>query len=163
MFRLIGSLPRVGPVIRSSLAAAGIIQVSEKKCRPRADNLWRFVRNGQRRRAPVYERLLDLARSDADGVHVGSTVDLPARRRIVGPRDWWGLDPRSNRPARPCCGADYIGIGPVFLRRRRNSPSAGLILSARRRQNHTPVYAIGGIHLDNIDVLSPPRSPRGCL
>ena len=91
---------------------------------------------------------------DADGVHVGQE-DLPpaAVRRLVGPDRIVGVSVRTMREyeAAVADGADYIGVGPVFpTRTKDSSPLEPGFLSAVMAISPIPVVAIGGITEETI-------------
>lgn len=99
-----------------------------------------------------------------DGVHLGQT-ELPptAVRQLVGQEMLLGLSTRTpeqvifamNEPI------DYIGIGPVFPSTTKEFTShlgPELVQQVMNLGVSFPVFAIGGIHLENIDSLL----PTGC-
>jgi thiamine-phosphate pyrophosphorylase len=99
----------------------------------------------------------DLARLiHADGVHLGQD-DLPVKeaRRIVGPDALIGVSTHQLDDVRRAerDGADYLGAGPIFSSRTKDFESlAGLeYLRSVRGETALPTFAIGGIHLGNID------------
>ncbi|MBN2909066.1 thiamine phosphate synthase [Polycladomyces sp. WAk] len=94
---------------------------------------------------------------DADGVHVGQE-DLPARevRRLIGPDKILGVSAENVAEARQAIedGADYIGVGPMFLTS--SKADAGFpiypeALQAIREQLEEPfpIVGIGGITASN--------------
>jgi thiamine-phosphate pyrophosphorylase len=95
----------------------------------------------------------------ADGVHVGQG-DMPlSQARAIAPTLCIGLSTHSLAQARQAerLGASVIGFGPVFSTASKDNPDpvvgvAGLaeIVAAVR----TPVVAIGGIDLTNIDYVA---------
>jgi thiamine-phosphate pyrophosphorylase len=92
---------------------------------------------------------------DADGVHVGQD-ELTARdaRRIVGPDRLVGVSTHSIDQARAAVleGADYLGVGPVFVSQTKAFDSlAGLaFVSQAAAEIALPWYAIGGITPQNV-------------
>lgn len=99
----------------------------------------------------------DVARMcGADGVHVGQE-DLPvaAVRRVMGEEAWVGVSTHSPEEARRAevDGADYIGFGNVFgtTSKADATPPQGVeALAGICRSVSIPVYAIGGVGLDNL-------------
>ncbi|MEA3305527.1 MAG: thiamine phosphate synthase [Candidatus Omnitrophota bacterium] len=98
---------------------------------------------------------VDIARVvGADGVHLGQS-DMPIKdaRRIVG-KKIIGMSTHSLKEANAAqkSGADYIGIGPVFKSRTRKktSPISPPVLKSVNKNIDIPVFAIGGISLENI-------------
>ncbi len=98
----------------------------------------------------------DLARlAGADAVHLGQD-DLPIAeaRTLFGTRGWMGQSTHSREQARQAVleGADYLGVGPLFFSRTKAfSDVPGLsLLRAVCQELSTPVFAIGGITLDNL-------------
>ncbi|MBM7855435.1 thiamine-phosphate pyrophosphorylase [Desulfohalotomaculum tongense] len=100
---------------------------------------------------------IDLALAvGADGVHVGQE-DLPVEqvRRLVGKEMIIGLSTHSPEQAREAvkCGADYIGVGPIFATSTKKDVCApvGLEYLEYVVQNiNLPFVAIGGIKEHNI-------------
>ena len=99
---------------------------------------------------------VDIARIvDANGVHLGQN-DMPIKdaRKIVG-KKIIGISTHSLKEARTAesSGADYIGIGPVFKSktRRKLLPVGLSILKSVNKNIDIPIFAIGGISLNNIN------------
>lgn len=98
---------------------------------------------------------------DADGVHVGQE-DLPVEevRRLVGPGKIIGLSTHSPEQCRNAiaCGADYIGVGPIFATKTKKDVCAPVgydYLEYVSKNHDIPHVAIGGIKLHNVgDVVS---------
>ncbi len=98
----------------------------------------------------------DIARAaGAAGVHLGQT-DLPAAaaREILGRHAIIGVSAVTSRDAREAgaAGADYLGVGPVFLTRSKDDAGVPLGLGGMqriRRATKLPVLAIGGIDAEN--------------
>lgn len=94
----------------------------------------------------------------ADGVHVGQD-DLPvsAARRIVGEGRIIGLSTHSLTQARDAgkAGADYVGFGPLWpTPTKPGRPAIGLSDVGRATQELAiPVFAIGGVSPDSIDLV----------
>ncbi len=92
----------------------------------------------------------------ADGVHVGQD-DLPVAevRKLVGPDKIIGLSTHSPEQAKEAvnCGADYIGVGPIFVTKTKDDvcdPVGFSYLEWVRDNISLPWVAIGGIKLHNI-------------
>lgn len=94
----------------------------------------------------------------ADGVHLGQD-DVPIRdaRRMFGTRAVIGVSCQSYERARQAQaqGADYIGFGSVFktLTKPERNPMNLDLLKKVVREISVPVFAIGGITLENIPAL----------
>lgn len=99
---------------------------------------------------------LDLALAlDADGVHLG-VDDLPLddARRLADPGFLVGYSPETDEQARTAakCGADYLGIGPIFGTSTKADAGSALgpdEFARRRALSELPVVAIGGIGAAN--------------
>ena len=92
----------------------------------------------------------------AHGVHLGQD-DLPlaTTRPLVGPQRWIGISTHSILQARRAVeeGADYIGVGPTFPSQTKSFesfPGLGLLREVAGELS-IPAFAIGGVHLDNLD------------
>jgi thiamine-phosphate pyrophosphorylase len=100
---------------------------------------------------------LDLALAvGADGVHVGQD-DLPAplARRLLGSHLILGVSTHdlTQAAAAAGAGADYIGFGPMFGTRSKETgytPRGTAMLREVRDTVRIPIVAIGGITLENI-------------
>ena len=101
---------------------------------------------------------------DADGVHLGlSDMRIAAARKILGGNKIIGGTANTFEDVRNHSknGCDYIGLGPFrFTKTKENlSPILGLEAYAelmqkmRNDQINTPVYAIGGIQLEDIEPI----------
>ncbi|CAD0002790.1 thiamine phosphate synthase [Flavobacterium salmonis] len=100
----------------------------------------------------------------ADGVHLGLTdMSIPGARAILGNRKIIGATANTFEDVliQSKNGCDYIGLGPFQFTETKEklSPILGAegyvsILNKMKTQNIlTPVYAIGGITLENIEIL----------
>lgn len=100
----------------------------------------------------------------ADGVHLGLTdMSIPEAKAILGDRKIIGATANTFEDAlfQSKNGCDYIGLGPFQFTETKEklSPILGLegyvsILNKMKAENIlTPVYAIGGITLENIESL----------
>ncbi len=93
---------------------------------------------------------------DADGVHLGQE-DLPISkaRALLGPERIIGRSVHTFEAALAAQedGADYLGIGPIFPSSTKQSraPLGYDVLREFRCRVHVPIFAIGGISLNNIE------------
>ncbi len=104
---------------------------------------------------------LDIAKiANCDGVHLGQ-LDSSAEsaRRILGKNKIIGVTCHNLKQAIDAqkMGADYIGIGPVFVTstkpQNRNTISVDL-LKKIKQDIKIPFFAVGGINKENIRQLS---------
>jgi thiamine-phosphate pyrophosphorylase len=103
---------------------------------------------------------LDLALAvEADGAHVGQG-DLPAveARRLLGPNRILGVSTHSVDQALAAreTGADYIGFGPMFPTRTKQTgyvPRGPAMLREVRNAVSLPILAIGGITIENVGAV----------
>ncbi len=93
---------------------------------------------------------------DADGVHLGQN-DLPVTdaRKIMGPNKLIGLSTHNPQQVKEAeqLKPGYIGFGPIFKpgSKQDHDPIVGLDgLRAIRSLTTLPVFAIGGIQLDQV-------------
>jgi thiamine-phosphate pyrophosphorylase len=100
----------------------------------------------------------------ADGVHLGlSDMSIPEARAILGDAKIIGATANTFEDIvfQSKNGCDYIGLGPFQFTETKEklSPILGIegyasVLNKMKLENiSTPVYAIGGITLDNIESL----------
>lgn len=95
---------------------------------------------------------------DADGVHIGQG-DIPANkvRELIGSDKILGVSARTFDEAvkAKSDGADYLGVGAIFATDTKsdakNVPIEELIKI--KSKVNIPIVAIGGINLDNIEML----------
>lgn len=93
----------------------------------------------------------------ADGVHLGQN-DMPVRdaRRVVGSDVIIGISVHSATQAREAQreGADYLGVGAVFLTQTKVKPLVrGLKLPRSLNEIRIPWFAIGGIDDKNLPLV----------
>jgi thiamine-phosphate pyrophosphorylase len=91
---------------------------------------------------------------DADGVHLGQgDLPLDLARRVMGPDKLIGISTHNLDQVRDASAGkpDYLGFGPIFTpgSKQDHDPVVGLEgLRAMRRLTSLPVFAIGGIQID---------------
>lgn len=133
-----------------------IIQFRDKKMEDRERYL---VARKLRELTDCYDALLiindrpDLAIAvDADGVHLGQG-DLP----LEVARDIFdgiiGISVHNVEEARKARNADYVGAGPVFKTTTKEDAKEPIGVSGLReivKELTIPVFAIGGINVDNV-------------
>ena len=99
---------------------------------------------------------------DADGVHLGQDdLPVPVARRIVGPDALIGQSTHSSAQFEGADGdSDYLCAGPVFATPTKpGRPPTGLDLvrdaadSAKRRRDHRPWFAIGGLDVTTLPAV----------
>ncbi|MGI9516292.1 MAG: thiamine phosphate synthase [Pirellulaceae bacterium] len=94
----------------------------------------------------------------ADGLHLGQDdMDLSSARQIVGSQILVGISTHSLEQARRAqrSGADYIGVGPVFESSTKTFAAhvGPQLLHEVGADISLPSFAIGGITLDNLDLV----------
>ena len=91
---------------------------------------------------------------DADGVHLGQgDLPLDLARKVMGPDKLIGISTHNPDQVREATDGklDYLGFGPIFKpgSKQDHDPVVGLEgLRAMRRLTSLPVFAIGGIQVD---------------
>ena len=91
---------------------------------------------------------------DADGVHLGQgDLPLDLARKVMGPDKLIGISTHNPDQVREATAGkpDYLGFGPIFKpgSKQDHEPVVGLEgLRAMRRLTSLPVFAIGGIQID---------------
>jgi thiamine-phosphate pyrophosphorylase len=96
---------------------------------------------------------------DADGVQLGkASLPIEAARALLGPRKLIGASIHSLAEARQSehSGADFVLFGPIYFTPSKASfgaPQGLAALSGIVETMSLPVYAIGGITLDNVDAV----------
>ncbi|TKB62634.1 MAG: thiamine phosphate synthase [Nitrospira sp.] len=93
---------------------------------------------------------------DADGVHLGQgDMPLHLARKVMGPEKLIGISTHSPTQVRDATVGkpDYLGFGPIFTpgSKQDHDPVVGLEgLRAIRSLTPLPVFAIGGIQIDQV-------------
>jgi thiamine-phosphate pyrophosphorylase len=121
-------------VLRNAAAKAGVLFIVNDRC--------------------------DLAMAvDADGVHLGQQ-DLPLNlaRKVMGPKKLIGISTHNADQVREATAGnpDYLGFGPIFTpgSKQDHAPVVGLEgLRTIRSLTALPVFAIGGIHVDQVEEI----------
>jgi thiamine-phosphate pyrophosphorylase len=91
---------------------------------------------------------------DADGVHLGQgDLPLDLARKVMGPDKLIGISTHNPDQVREATAGkpDYLGFGPIFKpgSKQDHDPMVGLEgLRAMRALTSLPVFAIGGIQID---------------
>jgi thiamine-phosphate diphosphorylase len=106
----------------------------------------------------INDRVMIAKEIDADGVHVGEEdLSVKEARNILDSDKIIGKTARNFEQAKAAEdeGADYIGLGPVFYT---DSKEIGMLIDVEVVGKVTtdlkiPVFAIGGINLNNLDQL----------
>lgn len=92
------------------------------------------------------------------GVHLGAD-DMPIEmaRKLLGPKALIGATAKSVEAAKIAEkeGADYLGVGAIFetkthVKTKRTSVE---ILTEIKKNVEIEIYAIGGLNIDNVDIL----------
>lgn len=93
----------------------------------------------------------------SDGLHIGKGDVNPAlASKLLGKRAVIGISvsDAADIAAAKKSGPDYLGIGPVFSTPIKSSkPAVGCGIFAGAKKLGIPLFAIGGINGDNIDML----------
>ncbi|NOS78832.1 MAG: thiamine phosphate synthase [Nitrospira sp.] len=99
----------------------------------------------------------DLAMAvDADGVHLGQgDLPLDLARKVMGPDKLIGISTHNSDQVREASAGkpDYLGFGPIFKpgSKQDHDPVVGIEgLRAIRTLTSLPVFAIGGITVENV-------------
>ncbi len=91
---------------------------------------------------------------NADGVHLGQgDLPLDLARKVMGPDKLIGISTHNSDQVREATTGkpDYLGFGPIFKpgSKQDHDPVVGLEgLRAIRRLTSLPIFAIGGIQID---------------
>jgi thiamine-phosphate pyrophosphorylase len=104
----------------------------------------------------INDRVDLAALSAADGVHLGQTeIRVGPAREILGAGKLIGVSTHDECQLSAAIddGADYVGCGPTFPSKTKTfSAFPGIpYLSHVAQKCEVPAFAIGGIHLDNLD------------
>ena len=94
---------------------------------------------------------------NADGLHIGQgDINIGLAKKIMGKGSILGVSAGNIKQARFAkdAGADYLGAGPIFKTPvKKHKWPRGLKLLEDMRPLDIPVFAIGGINLNNIKRL----------
>lgn len=96
---------------------------------------------------------------DADGVHLGQgDLPLDLARKVMGPDKLIGISTHNPEQVRTATagGPDYLGFGPIFKPASKvdHDPVVGLEgVKAIRSLTVLPIFAIGGITLDQVEAV----------
>lgn len=100
--------------------------------------------------------------SQADGVHVGqSDIDAKYVRKLIGNDKILGVSVSNEKEANKAKedGADYIGVGAMFLTSTKTDAKIVSINEAKLiKKVGLPMVLIGGVNLDTLDKLRPINS-----
>ena len=94
---------------------------------------------------------------DADGVHLGQgDLPLDMAKKVMGPDKLIGISTHNPYQVREATAGkpDYLGFGPIFKpgSKQGHDPVVGLEgLRAMRSLTSLPVFAIGGIQIDQVE------------
>ncbi len=104
----------------------------------------------------INDRVSIADRLDADGVHLGEDdLALKEARRTLASEKIIGKTARDLRQAEAAQeeGADYVGLGPIFLTdsKQIEGPVGVNVIRDAVAALRIPVFAIGGINSDNLD------------
>ena len=141
-----------------------VLQLRLKRARgAEATSLARWVAAEARAAGAVFlvnDRVDWALLAGADGVHLGEE-DLAAgeARQLLGQGALVGVTVRNavEAQAARAAGADYVGLGPVFLPRSKRVAAPPIGLEGLRRvaaQSPLPVVAIGGIGLPSMRAVA---------
>lgn len=93
---------------------------------------------------------------DADGIHLGgASIPIEAARALVGTDKLIGVSTHSVREAEEAerAGADFLLFGPIYFTPSKSdygTPQGLSLLKEVVKKTSIPVYAIGGIKVENI-------------
>lgn len=96
--------------------------------------------------------------TDASGVHLGlDDMDIKTAREILGPDKIIGSTAKNVKRALESLnsGADYLGVGAIFPTTTKVKTVITEISTLKDivKSVNIPVFAIGGLNIDNIDIL----------
>ncbi|MFL2803574.1 MAG: thiamine phosphate synthase [Dehalococcoidia bacterium] len=119
----------------------------------------------------VINDAVDIARIvGADYIHVGQS-DLPVKycREILNPYQKIGRSNGSIKEALESddMGVDYLAIGAIFgtdtMGKSHRKPLGEKIVSEIKSKSDLPVVAIGGIGIDNLDIIKQSGADSVCI
>lgn len=96
---------------------------------------------------------------DADGVHLGQgDLPLDLARKVMGPDKLIGISTHNPEQVRTASAGkpDYLGFGPIFKpgSKQDHDPVVGIEgLQAIRPLTSLPIFAIGGITVENVGAV----------
>jgi thiamine-phosphate pyrophosphorylase len=151
-----------GLVARAAAAVEGGATMLQLRLKDETPRTLVDVARALRRVAPrvpllVNDRADVALAADADGVHVGfDDVSPAALRRVVPARFVIGASVGAEDEIERAAGADYVGIGPVFMTG--SKTDAGTAIGVARfaelaRLCGVPAVAIGGISPENVGAV----------
>ena len=96
---------------------------------------------------------------NASGVHLGADdMDIATARKILGQNKIIGATAKTLKRAEESekSGADYLGVGAIFptTTKVKTVITDVAVLSEIAENSNIPVYAIGGLNAENIDILN---------
>ncbi|MDO5716685.1 MAG: thiamine phosphate synthase [Tissierellia bacterium] len=97
-------------------------------------------------------------KTGASGAHIGQNdLSIKEARRILGPEKILGVTAKTVAQAKRAesLGADYLGCGSIFpsITKKEAQPMSIQTLCSITQAVSIPVFAIGGIQLNNISVF----------
>ena len=149
--------------IARDAAAAGVdvIQLRDKHCSDGVYIAFAKELKGCIRGRPLFiinDRVHLAGEIDADGVHLGQDdMPLAEARRMLGPDMLIGSSCQ-NMPHLKAAheqGADYVGFGSVFKTQTKpgRQPMDLALLAQAAQISTIPLFAIGGIALENVEAV----------
>lgn len=160
--REVNAYPRLFEILQQSVqGGVDMVQLRDKK--GSAKDILEFSREARRflrGRIPyIINDRVDLALiARADGVHLGQDdIPIPLARKMLGSRAMIGISCQTVVQVRKAqqAGADYIGFGSIFktLTKPQRRPMDARLLKRVLKEGKLPVFAIGGITLQNLSQL----------
>lgn len=106
----------------------------------------------------INDRVEIAAEIDADGVHVGQEdLDCEKAREMLGGDKIIGVSASNVEQATKAieAGADYLGLGPIYQTDTKeiDYPRGINLIKEVRAQSPIPIFAIGGINLENVGAV----------
>ncbi|MFA5260009.1 MAG: thiamine phosphate synthase [Candidatus Omnitrophota bacterium] len=155
--------PALFKILKESVRAGEVIVQLRDKFGKARDSL-RFIQKALKfldHNVPfiVNDRVDWALAAQASGVHLGQEdIPLPIARKILGRKALIGMSCQTLAQVRKAeaDGADYIGFGSVFktLTKPDRSPMELCLLTRVIKTSNIPVFAIGGITLQNLSRLT---------